>query len=297
MQRAFRRPAARLSTTVAILAALSGPALADASPGKSVGDKIKALHDRVMDPQARLSASDVLTELDLIDTKTGSRDAGRVDHLRAIIEGKVGPADDAIRHGENALAIDAAQPFLDPKERMHLEYDTANLYIGKQSCPDAIPHYRKAVAMMTPENGVSEDQKLGTEQQIAYCLHEMKDYAAARSLNEQVLAAGARLHGAQSPLLTGGLVNLAQDQYELGDRAAARASLERVLDIATTANDAAKVDESLFQLGVLAFEDGRKDEAEKLMQRRLTLAKAIGNADRIAAAQAALDALHQKMGK
>ena len=270
-------------------------ALAHPAAAETAGDRIKALHDLVMDPKSRLSASDTLTRLDLIDAATGSRDAGRIDHIRAIIESKVGPADDAIRHGENALAIDATQPFLEAKERMHLEYDVANLQIAKQDCRDAIPHYRKAVAMMTPENGVIEDQKLGTEQQIAFCLHEVRDYAAARTLNEQVLAAGARLHGAHSPLLMGSLVNLAQNQYEMGDHAAARGSLERVLDIATTANDAAKVDESLFQLGVLAFEDGRNDEAEALMQRRLELAKAIGNADRITAAQAALDELHSKM--
>ena len=259
--------------------------------------KIKALHDRVMDPQARLRASDTLTELDLIDARPGSRDAGRIDHLRATIETKVGPAADAIRHGENALAIDATQPFLDPKERLHLEYDVATLQLAVPDCRDAIPHFRNALALMTPGANVTEDQKLGTEQQIAYCLHETKDFAAARAMNEEVIAAGARLHGAHSPLLIGGLVNLAQNQYDLGDHPAARATLERVLEIATTANDADKVDASLLQLGVLAFEDGRKDEAEALMQRRLALAQAIGNADRIAAAQAALDELRRKLGK
>ena len=286
------RLSAALLGAAMITAALAGPALAE-----TPSEKIKAIHDLLMNPDSRLSASDTLTKLDLIDAATGSRDAGRIDHLRAVIEVKVGPIEDGIRHGENALAIDATQPFLEPKERMHLEYDVANMYLAKQDCGDAIPHYRKSIAMMTTVNGVTEDQKLGTEQQVAYCLHEVKDFAAARAMNQEVLDAGASLHGAHSPLLIAGLVNLAQNQYALGDHAAARASLERVLDIATTVNDAEKVDASLFQLGVLAFEDGRKDEAEKLMARRLELAKAIGNADRIAAAQAALDELHKKMGK
>ena len=293
MQRVARVYRPLLAAFIATFIALAGAVAAT----QSASDKIKALHDLLLDPQSRLKASDTLTDLDLIDAAPGSRDAGRIDHLREMIETKVGPVEDAIRHGENALAIDATQPFLDAKERMHLQYDVANMYLSKQDCTDAIPLYRKAVAMMTPDNGVTEDQKLGTQQQVAYCLHETKDYAGARTLNEEVLAAAAGLHGAHSPLLIASLVNLAQNQYALGDHAAARASLERVLDIATTANDAAKVDDSLFQLGVLAFEDGRKDEAEKLMQRRLELAKAIGNTDRINAAQAALDTLHAKMGK
>ena len=298
MPRAFCLRMALLATTLAMVGPTTTHAeTAHPTTAQTPSEKIKAIHDRVMDPASKLSASDTLTQLDLIDAATGSRDAGRIDHIRAMIESKVGPADDAIRHGENALTIDATQPFLEAKERMHLEYDVGNLYIAKQDCADAIPHYRKAVATMSPENGVTEDQKLGTEQQIAYCLHETKDFAGAKAMNEEVLAAGARLHGAHSPLLIGGLVNLAQNQYELGDHPAARASLERVLDIATAANDAEKVDTSLFQLGVLAFEDGRKDEAETLMRRRLELAKAIGNADRIAAAQAALDELHTKMAK
>jgi tetratricopeptide (TPR) repeat protein len=286
------RLSAALRRVALIAAVLAGPAAAE-----TANDKIKVLHDLIMNPDSRLSASDTLTMFDLVDAAPGSRDAGRIDHLRAVIEAKVGPIDDAIRHGENALTIDAAQPFLEPKERMHLEYDVGNLYLAKQDCLDAIPHYRKSITFMTTANGVTEDQKLGTEEQVAYCLHEVKDYAAARDLNQKVLDAGAILHGAHSPLLIAGLVNLAQNEYALGDHAAARASLERVLDIATTANDAEKVDVSLFQLGVLAFEDGRKDEAVKLMERRLELAKAIGNADRIAAAQAALDELHKKLGK
>ena len=293
MRRPTRLPTALLATALVLTEPVAHWSAMAATPA----EKITVLHDRVMDPKAKLSASDTLTQLDEIDVKTGSRDAGRVDLIRALIESKVGPPEDAIRHGENALAIDATQPFMETKERLHLEYDVATLQIAKQDCGDAIAHYRKALLLMTPDNGVTQDQRLGTQQQIAYCLHETKDYAAAKAMNLEVLADGAKLHGADSPLLIGGLVNLAQNQYELGDHPGARASLEQVLKIATAAGDSGKQEVSLFQLGVLAFEDGRKDEAESLLQRRLDLAKASGDADRLAAAQADLDELHRKLGK
>ena len=227
----------------------------------------------------------------------GSRDEGRVDHLRAIVETKVDRGAEAIRHGEAALKTDAAQPFLTPGERLHLAYAVAKAQVDAKDCAGALPHYRQALALMTQASGIDDDKRLGTQQQIAYCLHEVKDFAAARDLNEKILVAGARLFGEDSPKLMGGLINLAQNQYGLGDHAGARKSLERVLAIATKADDAGKIDESLFQLGVLAFEDGRRDEAETLMARRLSLAKAGGDEARIAAAQADLDELHRRKGK
>ncbi len=53
--------------------------------------------------------------------------------------------------------------------------------------------------------------------------------------------------------------------------------------------------QALFQLGVLAFEGGHPAEAPKLMERRLSLARASGDQERITAAADALSVLNRKV--
>ncbi len=90
-------------------------------------------------------------------------------------------------------------------------------------------------------------------------------------------------------------INLAQNEYALGNAAAALTVLESLLADATEANDADIVDKSLFQLGVLAFEGKRRADALGFMERRLTLAREAGDPARIAAATEDLDVLHNKL--
>ncbi len=54
-------------------------------------------------------------------------------------------------------------------------------------------------------------------------------------------------------------------------------------------------DQALFQLGVLAFEGGHPAEASELMERRLSLARASGDQERITAAADALAMLSRRM--
>ena len=104
-----------------------------------------------------------------------------------------------------------------------------------------------------------------------------------------------RAFGPDDKRLLRTLVNLAQNDYELHDRAAARADLERMLAVATALHDSGHVDTALFQLGVLAYEGGKADEARELMRRRLFLAEASGDAARIRAARRDLDELERKL--
>src|SRR3712207_8354100 len=55
--------------------------------------------------------------------------------------------------------------------------------------------------------------------------------------------------------------------------------------------------ESLFQLGVLSFEQGRPKEAEAFMKRRLALAETSGDPDWIADAKEDLETLYEKIGR
>ncbi len=86
-----------------------------------------------------------------------------------------------------------------------------------------------------------------------------------------------------------------QNEYALQDRAAARTTLERLLANAVKAQDAGMTDQALFQLGVLAFEEGHSANASELMKRRLSLARASGDQERITAAADALAVLNRKL--
>ena len=99
------------------------------------------------------------------------------------------------------------------------------------------------------------------QMELAYCLHEAGRYAQARALNEATLAAQMKRSGAESAALLPVLNNLAQNEYELKDDAAAEATLQRMLAIATAAGDGEHADSALMQLGALSFETGHGEQA------------------------------------
>ena len=258
--------------------------------------RLAAIHTMVLDPAARFSVRAVLGELDEIEPLTApdSEDRGRVMQLRSFVENKGERMQDSILHGEEALRIEAEHPFLDlgDKEALHYAIARQNEEIGR--CDAAIPHYRLALPLMA-QNGVSKLAQLGTRQRLAFCLHETKQFEEARHINEALLAEASALLPLDDPKTFPVRMNLAQNQYELGDMAAARAVLESLLADALKAKDPVMTDQSLFQLGVLAYEGGRQTEALDFMEQRLSLARASGNPRRIAAAVEALDILHDKL--
>ena len=266
-----------------------------AADSQAVG-RLAAIHTMVLDPGARFSVRAVLGELDGIEplTTPDSVDRGRVMQLRSFVENKGERAEDSIRHGEEAFRIEAMHPFLDlgDKESLHYAIARQDEQIGR--CEDAVPHYRAALPLMA-QNGVSKLAQLGTRQHLAFCLHETKQFGEAREINQAILAEAATLLPPDDPKTFTVRMNLAQNEYELGDTAAARAGLESLLAAALKAGNTEMTDQSLFQLGVLAYEGGRRTEALDFMERRLSLAQASGNQERIAAAEEALDILHDKL--
>ncbi len=261
-----------------------------------VASRLLAIHTMVLDPEARFSVRAVLGELEGIEPLTAPDGAerGRVLQLRSFVENKGERAEDSIRHGEEALRIEAVKAFLDlgDKESLHYAIARQNQRLGR--CEAAIPHYRAVLPLMA-QNSVSKLAQLGTRQHLAFCLHETKQFGEAREINQAILAEAATLLPPGDPKTFTVRMNLAQNEYELGDTATARAGLESLLADAQKAGSAEMADQSLFQLGVLAYEGGRHTEALGFMERRLSLAKASGDPERIQAAAEALDILHDKL--
>ncbi len=284
----------RLLATVAVLLPF-GRRAAAADDG-TAAERLAAIRALVFDPAATFSVRAVLAELDGIEPLTAPDSAGRgeVLRLRSFVEGKGGRADDSIRHGEEALRLDAAHPFLSLADKVSLQYGVARQAEAAGRCEAAIPHYR-AVLPLLAANGTSLSGQLGTRQRLAFCLHEAGQFAEALQVNQALLADSRALFPPDDPKTFSARTNLAQNQYSLGQTAAARVTLEGLLADATRAQDAETTDTALFQLGVLAFEGGRADEAVGFMDRRLALARASGDATRIGAADRDFQTLHDKL--
>jgi tetratricopeptide (TPR) repeat protein len=266
------------------------------TPPDGASARLDALAARVMDPTAMLSVSATLAQLDEIEPQTapGSVDRGRVANLRGLIEYKGHRVRPSIEHYTAALGIDAQTPFLNAQDRLMANYNIATQAESAGQCEQAVPYFRTVAALMAADPSQTEAKRLGVQERLGYCLHELKRYAEAQQVNQAVLAGGESLYGPNDPKLMTVLINLAQNDYELHQPDAARGLLQRVLAIATASGDADRVDTALFQLGVLAFESGSPGEATQLMTRRLQLAKTSGDPSRVHRAQEDLDILEEK---
>lgn len=252
----------------------------------------------LMDPSQVFSISATLAELDRLSSQLPAGDIrtrGEISYLRGFVLYKADRPKESLPPSMDALQIDAAHPFLSVEARARLIYDIATQAEDLGQWDVAIDSYRKVIPLFDVDPNHSEDQRLGTRERLAFCLHEAGKYVEAMALNKEVLAGGERLFGPEDEKLLVVVTNLAQNAHALGDKATARTFLERRLDIATKHGKQGHIDESLFQLGVLSFEMGQREEAETFMRRRLAAAEKSGNSKRIADARDDLETLYKKM--
>lgn len=261
-----------------------------------ITQRLKTLHRMIMDPNQTFSASATLNELEDLEARLSPMPIearGELNYIRGFILCRTGRAEDALGPSTEALRIDASHPFLSAGERSHFLYSVANQAEEVEAWDIAIDAYTQVIPLFEADAALSEDQRLGTRESLAFCLHEAGQYAEAFAINESVLASGERLFGPDSEKLLVVITNLAQNAHKLGDLDKAKDWLSRRLDIALKHDVTGHVDEALFQLGVVAYEQGRLDEAETWMQRRLELARSSGDPSRIEEAEVALGVLHE----
>ena len=263
-------------------------------------NQLREIHHRLMDPNQVFSISATLAQLDALDARisTGDSDArGEVNFLRGYVFGHKNQSAEVVRFTREALRIDAVKPFLSEVDRTFALYRLATHAKENEQWDIAIDAYQRVIPRFMHDSSLSDSQRLGTRENLAYCLHEAGQYAEAMRVNREVLAGGERLFGVNGPQLLNVINNLAQNTYELKDFKSAQSLLERRLKIALRHNQTSHVDDSLFQLGVLAFEQGFTHEAEVLMKRRVKLARKSGDRDRIENAESDLRTLYEKQKK
>lgn len=136
--------------------------------------------------------------------------------------------------------------------------------------------YGQAAALAERLDEYDDDQRLGIYADQAYQLHEAQLYEQALEVNMTVLSRKERLDQGQMGSVH---VNIAQNLYSLGRLSEVEAYLIRAQEIAEADDDLSRVQNMLFQRGVLAFDLGEMDRARALMQERIERLAADGEPD------------------
>ncbi|GKX55149.1 hypothetical protein SOASR030_12610 [Leminorella grimontii] len=259
--------------------------------------ELKEIYELVMDPNQMFSISKTLGRLEIIEPTIQTHDTaalGKLLFLRSFVQSKANRDEEALSVGLEALKIDDQTPFLSDEDKEILIHWLTESAKNEGNWQTAVELYERRLPLA---GKYDEGQRLGLRSEMAYCLHEAGRYDDARAQNEDILTQGETLYGQGSERLLSVITNLAQNFYMLKQYDRAQALLERRLAIAKAHNEEWDIDDSLFQLGVLAFEQGQNAQAESLMKQRLALAKESGDADRMMDAEEALQILYEKMGQ
>jgi tetratricopeptide (TPR) repeat protein len=275
--------AALIFAVVLSTAAYGDPSVATSAnlnPPVSVEDlnaRVAALKTEIYDPSITFSRSQKLAELQMLveyaKVRGNTVDAVRDSFLMiGLIESKGGETKDVVAACREAFAIKDASPLPDERSaRAH--HMCADHLKDLEEYEEAATHYRLGIQSMKLAPVFTEDQRLGSGQDLGYVLHEAGKYQEALENNLEVLSGGERLHGRENPLLRSLVTNIAQNLHSLERKTDAGPYLLRALAMARADKKVWHEQDLLFQLGVLAHELGDNEAARRHMKERIDVIK------------------------
>lgn len=250
------------------------------------------------DPAARFSASAAIAELTAA-AQAAERE-GYTEALRDLwfligeIEGKRQNGAAAVAALQRALKFsETSKPDTGKLVRAHFTLGKA--HAAEADYAAAASDYRAAIELAKRSPGHTEDNRLGMQQELGYVLHEAGEYEEALRVNRETLAGGERLHGATDPRLKTVHVNIAQNLHALGRRDEIETHLKTALTMSRASSQIDWEQDMLFQLGVLAFETGRYDDARRWMKERIALLRERKRDDILARAVEDYDELERRI--
>jgi tetratricopeptide (TPR) repeat protein len=274
------------------------------NPSSSLADlnaRVEALKAEIYDPDTIFSRSQKLAELRTLVEHAKSR-ADASDALRdsllmiGLVESKGGETENVVKACREAFAVEGASPL--PAERSaRAHHMFADHLKDLVEYAEAAMHYRLGIESMKLAPVFTEDQRLGSGQDLGYVLHEAGKYQEALDNNIEVLSGGERLHGQDNPLLRSVVTNIAQNLHSLGRKSEAEPYLRRALAMARAAGEVWHEQDLLFQLGVLAYETGDNDAARRHMKERIDVIKKHDRSDLLDSATEDLKILEEKNSK
>jgi len=251
------------------------PAIVDAPTAEltRLRERLSHVRSSVYDAGTGFDAPRLSSELEELLVSARARSDARPELRQLLIllgmveckRGELPKARDLLIEG---LAMDAGGS-ADPNQLTRDHYFLASVASDLKSFQTAAEHYGKAAEFSTAATDFDLNQRLGIRERQAFALHEAQRFEEAYQVNRAVLEEGERLFGVDDHRLSTVLVNTAQNLYALKRLPDAESYLKRALAIAQARSDIEREQDLLYQLAVLASEQGRAREARAFLAERV----------------------------
>lgn len=242
-------------------------------------EAVSELRSSVHQAGTHLDAAEIRRRLEELLPRARARSDARLELAQLLIlmgrvegeRGELKKARDLLIEG---LAIDAGGA-TDPAERARDLYFLASVESGLKSFASAAEHYHKAADIAATTADFDLAQRLGMRERQAYALHEAQRFVEAYAVNRAVLEEGERAGLGDERLCTV-LINAAQNLYAMRRLVEAQSHLRRALASARARTQIELEQDLLYQLAVLASEQGKAAEARALLVERVERLETLG---------------------
>lgn len=236
------------------------------------------LREIILDPEETFSGSEMVSDLHQAlamaeKVQPGGPCSADVLAMLSLVEYKRSRPAEMGEAARRSLEIQERVGVLDPENLMWLHLRAA---VGAELAGErdrAAGHVAALRKHAAESSGLDLDKQLGMLEEYGYTLHECECFRAARDINLVLLTEAEAAFGPRSLKLHGVLNNLAQNEYMLGDYAAARPWLLRRLELAREHGDHEKTADTIQQLGVLAIEEGDGPAGLRLLREAADVAE------------------------
>lgn len=263
-------------------------------------ERVEAVRALVHDSNANFSASQVIADLQQLMQEARARsdaqpELRQVLILMGVVECKRGEAAKARELLREGLGIDAGES-VDLNQLTRDHYFLASVASDLKDFQAAAEHYGKAAELAKTAPGFETNQRLGIREKHGFALHEAKRFAEAYEVNFALLTDGERL-GVEDHHLSTALINTAQNLYALGRLPEAERYLQRCLAMFRARDDIEREQDLLYQLAVLASEQGRPTTARAYLTERVKVLEKAGTTQRLEAARRSLEHFDRHQAK
>lgn len=256
-------------------------------------ERVEAVRALVYDSNANFSASQVITDLQQLMHEARARSDAQPELRQVLIlmgvveckRGEAAKARDLLRAG---LGIDAGES-VDLNQLTRDHYFLASVASDLKDFQSAAEHYGKAAELAKTAPGFDTNQRLGIREKHGFALCEARRFAEAYEINSALLTDAERHFGVDDHHLSTVLINAAQNLYALGRLPEAERYLQRCLAIFRARDDIEREQDLLYQLAVLASEQGRPTAARVYLTERVKRLEKLGTTKLLEAARRGLE--------
>lgn len=239
---------------------------------RNVRERVAEIRARLQDPHANLDPAQLISDLECLAVRARDRPDSRPELRQLLIclgmlEYRRGDRLKARGLLIDGIAIDPGAA--DPDQFVRDHYFLAGVASDLRNFQLAAEHYAKAAEYSAAAAEFDVNQRLGIRQRQAFALHEAGRFMEAYEVNRRLLEEGEGRFGADDPRLGTVIVNTAQNLYGLHRLKEAETYLQRALVLAQAGGEIDREQDLLYQLAVLAAEQGQATAARGYLAERV----------------------------